>query len=202
MSGSRRESVGKKDAKKQRAEGRIPCVVYGGAEEIHFTLEEKAFAKFLTSPETFFIKLNIEGKEIDTILKDVQFHPVSDSILHVDFLEFSDKKPITVPIPLKFHGNAPGLLKGGVLIKKFRKLPVTGLPRDLPDTIDIDINNLDLNAKIVVGDIPQDKFTILEKQEITVVTVRTTRVAVEEPGTEAAAAAAAPPAEGAAEPAK
>jgi large subunit ribosomal protein L25 len=179
VSGSRREGVGKKDARKHRAEGRIPCVVYGGKEEVHFTVDEKAFSKLLFSPETFFISLDIDGKSYPCILKEVQYHPVSDNILHVDFQEFSGDKPITISIPLKFHGSAPGLLKGGVLIKKFRKLPVTGLPKDLPDTIDVDINNLDLNGKVVVSDIFQDKFQIHEKPETTVVTIRTTRLSAE-----------------------
>ena len=178
MSGSRRESVGKKDAKKHRQEGRVPCVIYGGEEEIHFVVEEKELTKLLFTPETFFIKLIIDGTEHDCILKEVQYHPVSDHVLHADFMEFSADKPVTASIPLKISGSAPGVIKGGQLIKNFRKLTVTALPADMPDNIPVDISGLDLNDKILVGDIKQDKFTVKERDDQFLVTVRITRIAV------------------------
>jgi large subunit ribosomal protein L25 len=177
MSGSRREGVGKKDAKKHRREGRVPCVLYGGKEEVHFAVEEKHLIKLLFTPETFFIKLNVDGSEYDCILKDVQYHPVSDHVLHADFLEFTMNKPITVPVPIKLTGNAPGVIQGGRLITKHRKLTATGLPVDMPDHIEIDISNLEVNDKVLVGDIKLKDITLRENPEQFIVKVSTTRMA-------------------------
>jgi len=191
MSGSRRESVGKKDAKKHRLEGRVPCVLYGGKEEVHFVLEEKDLAKIIFTPETFFIKVNIEGSEHDCILKDVQYHPVSDNILHADFMEFTGDKPITTSIPVQVVGSAPGVIKGGQLVKKFRKLTVTALPKDMPENIQIDISKLELLDKIMISEIKQDKFSIKERGDQYIVSIRTTRLAASaEKGEEAEEAAA------------
>ena len=177
MSGSRRESVGKKDAKKNRREGRVPCVLYGGKEEIHFVAEEKALSKLLFTPETSFIKLNIDGSEHDCIIKDVQYHPVSDHILHADFLEFSGDKPITTSIPIRVTGTAPGVIKGGQLVKRYRKLTVTALPEDMPEYITVDISKLEINDKVLISQIKHAKFDIKERDDQFVVAVRTTRLA-------------------------
>lgn len=177
MSGSRRESVGKKDAKKHRAEGRVPCVIYGGKEEIHFAIDEKSFMKLLFSPETFFIKLNIDGSEHNCILKDVQYHPISDRALHADFMEYSEDKPITLSVPVKITGTSPGVIKGGLLAKKFRKLTVHALPKDMPEVILVDISNLEVNDKITIAQVPQEKFRIMERSEQFIVAVRPTRLA-------------------------
>lgn len=192
MSGSRRESLGKKDAKKHRKEGKVPCVLYGGKEEIHFVASERDFDKILFTPETYFIKLDIDGSEHDCILKEIQYHPVSDHVLHADFLEFTNDMSITTSIPVKFHGNAPGLMKGGQLIKKFRKLSIRALPADMPEAIVIDISNLELNDKIKVSDIPQEKFKILDSPESYVVGIRITRLSAETPEGEEGAAAEVP----------
>lgn len=175
MSGSPRESVGKKDAKLHRAEGRVPCVLYGGDEQVHFVTDEKAFLKILQSPDTFFIKLSVGDKKYDCVMKEIQFHPVSDSILHADFIEFKSDKPLTLHIPVKFSGTAPGVIKGGKLVTKFRKLPVVALPGDMPEAIVVDISNLDIAQKVLISQIPQEKFRILEKQERYVVTINATR---------------------------
>jgi large subunit ribosomal protein L25 len=177
MSGSLRESVGKKDAKRQRAEGRVPCVIYGGEEQVHFSAEEKAFHKILNSPDTYFINVSIGEKNYRCILKDIQFHPVSDSILHADFIEFSDDKPIILHVPVKLTGTAPGVIKGGKLVKQFRKLPVQALPGDMPEAIVLNIGKLDILSKILIGQIPQDKFQILERPEKYAVMIQVTRVA-------------------------
>jgi large subunit ribosomal protein L25 len=185
MSGSSRESVGKKDAKLQRSEGRIPCVLYGGKEQYKFTADEKSFAQIVFTPDSYFIKLTIDGKIHDCILKDIQYHPVSDTILHADFIEFSMDKPLTMSVPVQFTGNAPGLIKGGQLIKKFRKLNVRALPGDMPEAVVIDISNLDIDQKITIGELVQDKYTILEKPERYIIAIRATRVsATAEPGAE------------------
>jgi large subunit ribosomal protein L25 len=131
----------------------------------------------LFTPETFFIKLDIEGKEFNCILKDVQYHPVSDHVLHADFLEFAENKPITVPVPVNLIGNAPGVIKGGRLIKKFRKLTVTGLPANMPEKIEVDISKLEINDKVLIGDVKLKDFAIRENPEQFIVKVSTTRVA-------------------------
>jgi len=190
MSGSLRESVGKKDAKLQRSEGRIPCVLYGGKEQIKFIADEKSFHQIVFTPDSYFIKLTIDGKSHDCVLKDIQYHPVSDTILHADFIEFEQDKPLTMSVPVNFTGNAPGLIKGGQLIKKFRKLNVRALPADMPEAVVIDISNLDIDQKILIGEIQQEKFKILEKPERYIIAIRATRVsATTEPGAEGAAPA-------------
>jgi large subunit ribosomal protein L25 len=189
MSGSLRESVGKKDAKLQRSEGKIPCVLYGGKEQYKFVAEEKSFAQIVFSPDSFFIKLDLDGKKHDCILKDIQYHPVSDTILHADFIEFDMSHPITMAVPLKFTGNAPGVIKGGQLVKKFRKLNVRALPADMPESVVVDISNLDIDQKITIAELPQEKYKIIENQDRYIIAIRATRVsATTEPGAEGAAA--------------
>ena len=187
MNGSPRESVGKKDAKLQRSEGKIPCVLYGGKEQIKFTADEKSFHQIIFTPDSHFIKLSISGKEHDCVLKDIQYHPVSDTILHADFIEFEMDKPLTMSVPVKFTGNAPGLIKGGQLVKKFRKLNVRALPADMPESVVIDISELDIDQKITVGELVQENFKILEQPERYIIAIRATRVsATTEPGAEPA----------------
>jgi large subunit ribosomal protein L25 len=189
MSGSLRESVGKKDAKLQRSKGKIPCVLYGGKEQYKFTADEKSFQQIVFTPDSYFIKLTLDGKVHDCVLKDIQYHPVSDTILHADFIEFEMDKPLTMSVPVKFTGNAPGLIKGGQMVKKFRKLNIRALPADMPESVVIDISNLDIDQKITIGEMPQDKFKILEKPERYIIAIRATRVsATAEPGSEGAAA--------------
>lgn len=180
MSGFPREGVGKKDARKHRADGKIPCVLYGGEKQIHFVADEKDFGHILFSPETYFVALSLEGKTYDCVLKDIQYHPVSDHILHADFYEFSQDRPLTLSIPVHFEGTAPGIIKGGQLVKKFRKLPVKALPKDMPDFILVDISNLDINQKILIKELAQEKYTITEHQERYVVAINPTRLSVSE----------------------
>jgi large subunit ribosomal protein L25 len=187
MSGSLRENVGKKDARKQRKDGLVPCVLYGGKEQFHFVMPEKDFKPAIFTPDALFIELELSGKKYDCILKEVQYHPVSDKILHADFMEFTQDKPVILEIPIKLKGNAPGLLKGGQLVKKFRKLPVKALPKDMPQIIEIDISNLEVNDRIKIGDLVQEKYKIMEKAERFVVGIMPTRITAT--GGEAGAAA-------------
>ena len=175
MSGSLRKSVGKKDAKLHRTEGRIPCVLYGGKEQLQFVTDEKAFQPIVFSPESYFIKLAVEGKEYNCILKDIQYHPVSDTILHADFIEFDMNHPITMSVPVKFTGNAPGVIKGGQVVKKFRKLNVRALPSDMPESVVIDISELDIDQKIIIAEIKQEKYKIIENQDRYIIAIRATR---------------------------
>ncbi|HNW97129.1 MAG TPA: 50S ribosomal protein L25/general stress protein Ctc [Bacteroidales bacterium] len=193
ISGSPRENVGKKDAKKQRNEGNIPCVLYGGKDQVHFATPESSFKKIVYTSEVCTVKININGKEHDAILQDIQYHPVSDKILHADFLEVSPEKPVTIHVPVKLTGSAPGVLKGGKLHHKIRKLKIQGLLPYLPDDITLDISSLEINDSIKVSDIVRDNITLLDPKTAVVVGVRITRVVVEETPTAEGAA----PAEGA-----
>jgi large subunit ribosomal protein L25 len=183
MSGSLRENVGKKDAKKNRAEGKVPCVLYGGKDEVHFAITEKDFGPVIFTPYAHIINLTVDGKEYQTILKDVQYHPVTDKILHVDFMEVLPGKPVIISIPIRIEGVSEGVLRGGRLVKKFRKLKVKALPENLPDEIKVNISGLDINDVIKVGDITLDKVTFLDAPAGLVVTVLPTRaVEAEVPG--------------------
>jgi large subunit ribosomal protein L25 len=180
LSGSPRENVGKKDAKRNRKEGKVPCVLYGGTEQTHFVAEEKDFKKIIFTPEVFIIKLNIDGKEIDAVLQDIQYHPVTDRILHVDFLEILPGKTVTIAIPIHLEGTAPGVIKGGKLRLKIRKMKVAGLVEDLPDFIVLDISKLDVGDAIRVNEVKNDKLKFLDNATSIVVGVFTARVVVDE----------------------
>lgn len=177
LSGSPRENVGKKDAKKLRKEGFVPCVIYGGENQIHFSMDERNFNKFLFTPETFLISIEIEGKEYQTILQDIQYHPVTDKVLHADFLLVSDNKPVKLYIPVNLIGTAPGVVSGGVLKRKKRKIRVMGLIKDMPDFIDIDISELNIGDTILIGDLSLDNITMLHQDRELVVGVGVTRMA-------------------------
>lgn len=190
MSGSLRANVGKKDAKAIRRAAGVPCVMYGGKEQLHFSVEETSFKDVIFTPEACFISLNLNGTEYRAILQDVQYHPVSDRILHVDMLELNDAREITMMIPIKITGTAPGVLRGGKLVQKVRKLKIKSLPQHMPDMITIDISNLDINDSVKVVDLHRDNLTLLDPKNSVVVGVRVTR-AVEEKAAEGAAAPAA-----------
>ncbi len=180
MSGSLRENVGKKDAKKHRKEGKVPCVIYGGEEQIHFFTEEKNFKGIVFTPNVYIIELNIDGKTYSTILKDIQYHPVHDNILHADFLELNPSKAVSISIPVALKGTAPGVISGGRLIKKIRKIKVSALVEDLPDQLVIDISKLKIGDSILVSDVKDDKLTFLENPNSMIVGVFTARTVVEE----------------------
>lgn len=175
ISGSPRENVGKKDAKAQRSRGMVPCVIYGGKEQQLFVVEEKEFKNLLYTPEVKYAELNINGTVRKAIVQDTQFHAITDKLLHVDFLEVVDGKPITIEIPLKVTGTSPGVLKGGLLKKRVRKLKVRGLLENVPECITVDISPLDINDMIKIGDIKVDNLEIVDNQNKVVVSVNPTR---------------------------
>ena len=180
MSGSLRANVGKKDAKLNRASGKVPCVVYGGKEEIHFTIEEKVLGTLIFTPYTFLIDLDIEGKKLTTTLQDVQYHPVSDQILHADFLEVTLGKPIIVSLPIRVVGSSIGVLRGGKLVKKARKLKIKALAEYIPEEITVDISQLEINDTVKVADIKMPHVEILDNASNLVLSIASTR-AVEPP---------------------
>jgi large subunit ribosomal protein L25 len=187
MSGSLRENVGKKDARRHRVQGLVPCVLYGGKEQMHFTLDEKAFGKLIFTPDSYLVNITLGGNTYRAILKDVQYHPVSDSVLHADFLEVMDGKPIVTSLPIAFTGTSKGVLRGGKLVKKLRKLKVKGMVQDIPDSIEIDISKLNIAQSILIRDMKHPKLRFLDPENSVIVAVKTARaviVAEEEESTE------------------
>ena len=175
MSGSLRENVGKKDAKALRTEERVPCVVYGAGEQIQFSVEQKAFKPLLFTPEVHFVELDIAGTKKRAILHDIQYHPVNDEVIHADFLELQDDRAITMKIPVKTKGDSPGVIRGGKLTFKFRKVKVKALPKDMPEDITIDISPLDINQGVMVSEVPTGNYEILEGKTNYVVFIKPTR---------------------------
>ncbi len=180
LSGSPRENVGKKDAKKHRMESNVPCVLYGGKEQIHFVIPEADLKKVIFTPDTFLINLNVDDKVCVAILQDIQYHPVSDNILHIDFLQIFDDKPVIVSVPLRFSGTSKGVLKGGRLVRKYRKVRIKGLIKDLPDEILVDISELDIGDSIKISALERDNLEFLDVPTSIVAGVKTQRVVVEE----------------------
>ncbi|MBM3404497.1 MAG: 50S ribosomal protein L25/general stress protein Ctc [Bacteroidetes bacterium] len=188
LSGSLRGNVGKKDAKAGRSQGNVPCVLYGGKEQIHFMVKEKDFRKIIFSPEVCILQIKLGEKSIDAILQDVQYHPVTDRVLHVDFLEILPGKPVNIAIPVKITGTAPGVLKGGRLISKLRKLKVKALAEHLPDHITISIGTLEVGDSVRISDLSIEHLHFMDSPHAVVIGVRTARAVVEEekPAEEAA----------------
>jgi large subunit ribosomal protein L25 len=179
ISGSLRENVGKKDAKAQRAKELVPCVVYGGKEQHHILVEEKQFKNLIYTPETRYAELTVGDKKMNVIVKDAQFHPTTERMLHVDFLEVSDNKPITIAVPIKTVGTSPGVLLGGKMIKKFRKIRLSGLLKDMPEFVDVNIGGLELEQSIKIADITVPNIEVMELKQNVVILVSRTRNVVE-----------------------
>ena len=180
IKGSKRESVGKVATKALRNADKVPCVLYGGENPLHFSANELDFSKLVYTPNAHTVVIDINGNQkINAILQDIQFHPVSDKILHVDFYQLSDDKEVNMEIPLVFEGSAPGvMLEGGTLMVNKRKLKVRALPINLPDSITVDISELKLGNKISSADLDSEYFTILHPENTVVCKVRTSRVSM------------------------
>lgn len=179
---SKRESVGKVSTKALRNAGRVPCVLYGGGEPLHFSAPELDFSKLVYTPNAHTVVIEFEGgNKLNAILQDIQFHPVSDKILHVDFYSLSDDKEISMNIPVKIEGAAPGVLNsGGVLRLNKRKLRVRALPKDLPDYIIANISKLRLGNKLYTSELQTESYTILHPDNTVVCQVRSSRTSVKD----------------------
>ena len=180
LSGSARANVGKVDARELRAKGHVPCVIYGGKEQIHFHADVREFKPIIFTPNAHIIDITVEGKTYKTVLQDAQFNRLNDILSHVDFLEIQDGKEVTVNIPVKLVGQSAGVKKGGKLNLKMRKLKARGIAHTLPDIIELSIDNLDLNDSIAVGDIQLEGVTLLNAKNVSVVSVQTTRATAAE----------------------
>ena len=178
ITGSQRESVGKVATKALRNAGKVPCVMYGGDKPLHFSADETSFKKLVYTANVYTAMIELEGVKYHAILQDIQFHPVSDKILHVDFYQLFDDKMVTMNIPVRLIGTSPGVINGGSLSFAKRKLSVRALPADLPDFINADISKLRIGHKFIVSEIINDKISILHPENTVVVQVRTARSAV------------------------
>ncbi len=203
INGSLRKELGKKSSKELRKQNNVPCVLYGGTDIVHFSTHENNFAKLVYTPDAHLVKLNIEGKEYEAVLKDIQFHPVTDKIIHVDFSEISESKPITIGIPILVSGDSVGVKAGGKLRIRRRSLLVKGFANDIPEFLPIDITELKIHQSVKVGDLSFDKIELMDPAKSMILTVATSRVAQkEEETTVEGAEAGAPAAEGAEEESK
>ncbi|MCF8218940.1 MAG: 50S ribosomal protein L25 [Bacteroidales bacterium] len=178
LEASLRENTGKAQAKKIREQGKVPAIMYGGEKEIHVVVDKKALDKIVFTPERYFIELNIDGEKHNTIIQEHQFHPVTDHIVHIDFLEFSGNEPIVMNIPIRTHGIAPGVQAGGNLFSKMRYVLIRALPKDMPERIEIDISSLQINMAVHISDLPQENREYLAAPEATVVAVIAARDAM------------------------
>ncbi|MEJ7692044.1 50S ribosomal protein L25/general stress protein Ctc [Daejeonella sp.] len=175
ISGSPRENVGKRDAKELRYEGKVPAVLYGGKNQIHFSVSASDLKSLVYTPEVSFVALEVAGVKAQAIIQDVHFHPLTDQPLHVDFLELDEKKPVVMQIPVKLTGTSPGVKTGGKLVQKLRKLRVKALPKDMPQYVEVSIEKLDVGKSVGVGELEFDKFKVTNNADDTIVSVTMSR---------------------------
>ncbi len=178
IQGTKRESVGKKSTKALRDAELVPCVVYGGAETLNFSAEERSFKGLVYTPEAHTVSIEVDGQTIPAVLQDIQFHPLTDKILHADFYQLSDDKPVVMEVPVRITGRAKGVVSGGAMRQTYRKLKVKALPANLPDEIVVDVTPLKIGNKLYVGDIKTNNFTFMHPDNAVVVAVKMSRTAM------------------------
>ncbi len=178
IEGSERESVGKKATKALRDAGMVPCVIYGGSQPVHFAADERAFKGLVYTPNAHTVEVVLGGKKYNAILQDIQFHPVSDRINHIDFFQLSDDKEIIMEVPVNVVGTSPGVLLGGVLRLNQRRLKVKALPKHLPDFVEANISELQMGNKLYVTKIETNNFKLMHPDNTVVCQVRISRAAM------------------------
>jgi len=198
IKGTFRTELGKKGSKQVRKEGGVPCVIYGKDGNVHFHAPELSFKNLIYTHQAHLVEVLIDDKVFNAVLKDIQFHPVSDRILHIDFVQISEDKPVTISIPVTVTGTSAGVLAGGKLFIKKRTLKVKGFSKDLPENLSVDITDLKIHQSVKVEDLSYDKIELLDPKRDMVVGVATSRVAQKTEEEIAAEAAAAAPEAGAA----
>ena len=175
ISAKLRNGTGKKDSKALRNQGNVPCVLYGGEKQVCFYAHENDFRNLVYTPDVFIVELDIEGEKYRTVMQDLQFHPVTDKLLHLDFLEIFDDKEVTVTIPVHLKGNAVGIRDGGILSFRRRKIITRAIPGNLPDYIEINIEDVEIGQSIFIKDLRDERYTFLEPDNAVVVGVRIAR---------------------------
>ncbi|MGY4383844.1 large subunit ribosomal protein L25 [Pedobacter sp. UYP24] len=175
ISGSPRENVGKRDAKELRYEGKVPAVLYGGKEQAHFAVVTTELKDAIYTPEANFVEISLGAKKVKAIIKELQFHPLTDLLLHVDFLQLFDDKEIIMEIPIKLVGTSPGVKMGGKMVQKLRKLRLKALPKDMPQAVEVSISKLDVGNLFRVRDLAKGNYVITNTPEDTIVSVGMSR---------------------------
>ena len=178
IKGSERESVGKVATKALRNAGMVPCVIYGGSQPVHFAAEEKAFKSLVYTPNAHTVAIELGKDSYNAILQDIQFHPISDGILHIDFFQLSDDKEIIMEVPVNIVGTSPGVLLGGVLNLNQRRLKVKALPKNLPDFVEANISELQMGNKLYVTKLPTPNFKLMHPDNTVVAQVKISRAAM------------------------
>ncbi|KAA6343876.1 50S ribosomal protein L25 [termite gut metagenome] len=172
-----RSSEKSRALKEIRKNDGVPCVVYGGKENIHFTVESEALRHLVYTPDIYLVYLEVDGLKMTVILKEIQFHPVSDKILHIDFLEVSATKPIVIAVPVRLDGLAEGVKSGGKLVLQMRKLSVRALYKNIPERLVIDVSSLTLGKTIKVSEVSFDGLELLDVKDNVICAVKLTRAA-------------------------
>jgi large subunit ribosomal protein L25 len=178
IKGSERENVGKKATKAVRDAGMVPCVIYGGNQPVHFVADERAFKDLVYTPNAHTVVIELNVASYNVIMQDIQFHPVSDKILHIDFFQLSDDKEIVMEVPVKITGTSPGVLLGGVLRLNQRRLKVKALPKNLPDFVEASISELQMGNKLYVTKLETNNFKLMHPDNTVVCQVRISRAAM------------------------
>ena len=180
IAGSVRTGQGKKAAKEVRSNQMIPCNLYGGSENVKFSAPELSFRDLVYTPNVYIVKLKIDDNEYDAVMREIQFHPVTDKILHIDFMQIFPEKAVTIDIPVRIKGTSEGQRMGGRQLLKSRRLAVKALPADLPDNVEIDVSPLLIGQEVRIKDLTIKGVEFLEPENNIIVAIRTTRVVVEE----------------------
>ncbi|NMC37245.1 MAG: 50S ribosomal protein L25/general stress protein Ctc [Bacteroidales bacterium] len=176
IKGTVRTELGKKNSKQIRKEGNVPCVIYGKEQNVHFYAHENSFKNLVYTPDAHIVRLDLDGSKHELVMQDIQFHPVTDKISHIDFMEIDEKKPLIISLPIKVVGDSVGVKAGGKLRIKKRSLKVRGLANNIPEFLTIDITDLKIHHSIKVGDLSYDKLELIDPKITTILSVATSRV--------------------------
>jgi large subunit ribosomal protein L25 len=202
LKGAGRVSLTKTAVKKLRVEGEVPCVLYGeGGKNVHFSVPERSLKDLVYTPTAYLVKLSVDGTAYTAVMRELQFHPVTDKILHIDFFPVHEDRPVAIDVPITISGNSEGVRQGGKLQVITRRLKVSALPKYLPDALNVDITNLSIGKTIVVGDLKYENVNILNPKVTIICAVKVTRAAIGQQGAAAPAATTAAAAAPAATPA-
>lgn len=177
LKGEERDGLGKSANKKVRNAGKVPCVIYGKGDNVHFTVYQADFKNLVYTPNTYLVKIEVGSTAKLAKVQEVQYHPVSEDIIHADFLEVDAENPISIHVPVKIIGNSPGVIAGGKLQLKIKKLLVSGLIANLPEFIEVSIDSLEIGKSVKVADISVENMTLLDSENNSIVSCIVTRAA-------------------------
>jgi large subunit ribosomal protein L25 len=176
IQGTPRQELGKKSSRDLRKQGFVPCVMYGGEKNVHFSAHENQFKKLVFTPDVYLVKLELEGQVFDTVMQDIQFHSVNDSILHIDFVQVHPDRKVIVNLPIKLTGSSVGIRGGGKLRQRRHYLKVKGFIKDMPDQLDVDMTDLDIGDSLKIGDLTYENLEVLDPPRAMVVGVVSSRL--------------------------